>query len=196
MARKNLQAVQPVELVLEHNKPMASSLQVAKHFGKDHNHVLRDIRNLLEDLPEEWAASNFGPTFITVDMPHNAARQDPAYLLTRDGFTLLAMGFTGKRALAWKLKYIDAFNQMEAALRHPDAGRRPVGGSCAISPRRKKKSRKSIGSGGAACCGAFLSNGRILTTCRWKRPKCFFAPICRFTTLRTFCKNQRDSTPL
>jgi Rha family phage regulatory protein len=116
MARKNLQAVQPIELVLEHDRPMASSLQVAKHFGKAHDNVLRDIRNLIKELPAEWVSLNFEDISISTDLGH-ATRQDPAYLMTRDGFTLLAMGFTGKRALDWKLKYIEAFNQMEMALR-------------------------------------------------------------------------------
>jgi Rha family phage regulatory protein len=112
MARKNLKDVQPIELVLEHDKPMVSSLQVAKHFDKAHDNVLRDIRNLLKDLPADWAAANFEDISISTDLGHTT-RQDPAYMMTRDGFSLLVMGFTGKTALVWKLKYMDAFNAME-----------------------------------------------------------------------------------
>jgi Rha family phage regulatory protein len=116
MARKNLINVKPIELVVEHDQPMATSLQVAKHFGKDHNHVLRDIKNLIPNLPKGWAASNFGPMLIDVEIGNGAIRQDPAYRMTRDGFSLLAMGFTGEKALAWKLKYLEAFNAMEREL--------------------------------------------------------------------------------
>lgn len=112
MARKNLKNVQPIKITLEHGVPMASSLQVAKHFGKDHNHVLRDIRDLLKKAPEEWASTNFGPISISVDLGH-ATRQDPAFMMTRDGFAMLAMGFNGEKAFNWKIKYIEAFNALE-----------------------------------------------------------------------------------
>ena len=116
MARKNLKDVQPIELIVEHDKPMASSLQVAKHFGKAHDNVLRDIRQLLNDIPKEWSSINFEDTNISNDLGY-AIRQDPIYLMTRDGFTMLAMSFTGKKAAQWKIKYIEAFNAMEAGLR-------------------------------------------------------------------------------
>ncbi|MEN8720084.1 MAG: Rha family transcriptional regulator [Oceanococcaceae bacterium] len=94
---------------------VTTSKQVAEFFGKDHAKVLRDIRSITESLPPEHQAK-FGSTFIDVPGPNGAVRQSPAYRLTRDGFTLLAMGFTGKRALQFKLAYIDAFNRMEKAL--------------------------------------------------------------------------------
>ncbi|MDR0701296.1 MAG: Rha family transcriptional regulator [Azoarcus sp.] len=96
-------------------RPVTTSSDVATVFGKDHAKVLRDIRSLLDSLPDERKA-NFGLTTTVINMPNGATRQDPAYTITRDGFTLLAMGFTGKRALAFKLAYIDAFNAMEAEL--------------------------------------------------------------------------------
>ena len=92
-----------------------TSLDVARHFGRPHKDVLRRIRALLEELDPEHQR-NFSPMFIQVDIGQGATRQDPAYRITRDGFTLLAMGFTGKRALQWKLAYLDAFNRMEAQL--------------------------------------------------------------------------------
>lgn len=100
-------------LELAQGRPVCTSLNVAEHFGKNHQHVMRDIRKLIADVPEE-CKSNFGPTSIQVPMPKGGYRDEPAYQLTRDGFTLLAFGFTGKRALAWKVKYIQAFNAMEA----------------------------------------------------------------------------------
>jgi len=96
-------------------KATTLSIEVARVFGKRHDHVLRDIENLRKDLPAE-CAPNFGETSVAVQQPNGGTREVPAYHLTRDGFTLLAMGFTGKRALAFKCAYIDAFNKMEAAL--------------------------------------------------------------------------------
>ena len=88
-----------------------TSLQIAEHFGKRHTHVLRAIRNLLAELPEN-ARPNFGLSEFT----DGTGRKLPAYRITRDGFTLLAMGFTGKEAMQWKVAYLTAFNQMEAQL--------------------------------------------------------------------------------
>jgi Rha family phage regulatory protein len=116
--------VQPIELTVEHDKPMASSLQVAKHFGRQHNNVLRDIKNLLKDLPKEWASANFEPTVEIIEIPlTGGTREDPSYMMTRDGFDLLAMGFTGKKALAWKLRYIEAFNRMVEELAPKPTGK-------------------------------------------------------------------------
>lgn len=94
---------------------MASSLDIAEYFGKQHKDVLRAIRDLIAQLPPE-RERNFAPTFFDVPGPNGATRSEPAYRLTRDGFTLLAMGFTGPRALEFKLDYLDAYNAMEAKL--------------------------------------------------------------------------------
>lgn len=91
-------------------KLLASSREIAKNFDKEHKHVMEAARNLMAEnsavksmVMENEYVNSRGQTF-------------PEYLLTRDGFTLLAMGFTGKKALEWKLKYIKAFNKMEKAL--------------------------------------------------------------------------------
>lgn len=95
-------------------EPVASSRQIAESFGKAHNHVLRDIEALCRGLPK------IGQTpilFYKTTYTHEQNGQSyPMYLMNRDGFTLLAMGFTGKAALEWKLKYIAAFNAMERQL--------------------------------------------------------------------------------
>jgi Rha family phage regulatory protein len=103
-------------LTIVAGRPVVSSLTVAAHFGKEHKNVLRDIRELLAHLPDELCALNFELTQIDVPMPGGGSRKDAVYNLSRDGFTLLAMGFRGKRALAWKIRYIQAFNAMEARL--------------------------------------------------------------------------------
>lgn len=100
-------------LTISNGQPTASSRDIAEHFGKRHDHVLRDIETLGKDLP------NFGEMFFDTEIPDSYGRPQRAYLMNRDGFTLLAMGFTGKEALEWKVKYINAFNAMEQELRNP-----------------------------------------------------------------------------
>lgn len=102
-------------LTIVDGQPTTTSNEVAQHFGKQHKHVLDKIAALLADLPIEFAEPNFRLSEFT----DSTGRTLPAYRLTRDGFTLLAMGFTGKKALAFKLAYIDAFNRMEAELQKP-----------------------------------------------------------------------------
>lgn len=96
---------------------LTTSREIADYFGKAHQHILRDIRNTLEQLeqtPEgrDFGASNFGLSYYTTDQN----KQQPLYVLTRDGFTLLAMGFTGARAMQFKVAYINAFNRMAAMI--------------------------------------------------------------------------------
>ena len=105
-------------IAVVNGKPTTLSTDVARHFGKRHDDVLRAIRNLLPQLDSEHAR-NFAEMLVETAIGQGATRTDPAYRLTRDGFTLLAMGFTGKKALQFKLAYIDAFNKMEAELQKP-----------------------------------------------------------------------------
>lgn len=101
------------ELVFNQNgKLLTSSLLVAKTFGKAHDKVLRNIREI--SCSEGFRAANFGET------TYNDAqgKTQPMYHLTRDGFTLLVMGYTGKKAMEFKEAYINAFNQMEQTLKN------------------------------------------------------------------------------
>lgn len=91
-------------------EPVASSRQIAESFEKRHDHVMRDIDTIKKDVP------NFGEMFFETEAPDSYGRPQRTYLMNRDGFTLLAMGFTGKAALEWKLRYIAAFNAMEKQL--------------------------------------------------------------------------------
>ena len=94
-------------VIMKDQQAVASSLQVAETFDKRHDHIIRDIEKLQKDLP------NFGEMFLPSNVPDGYGRSRKAYYMNRDGFMLLAMGFTGKKALKFKLKYIEAFNQME-----------------------------------------------------------------------------------
>jgi len=92
-----------------------TSLQVAAHFGKAHNLVMRAIRNIIAMMAGEHLC-NFALTFQNVPGPNGATRQEPMYRITRYGFSLLAMGFTGKEAFQWKLTFLDTFERMESEL--------------------------------------------------------------------------------
>ena len=96
-------------LSTQNGEPVASSRQIAKNFGKEHKHVLDAVKNLVAE--NSAAKSMFHPATF-----ENRGKQYPMYLMNRDGFSLLVMGFTGKAALEWKLKYIQAFNEMEKKL--------------------------------------------------------------------------------
>jgi Rha family phage regulatory protein len=102
---------------IENEKVVVSSLDIAKNFGKSHKDVLKALKNL--ECSNEFAERNFALTSYEVNN-----RKYPCYLITRDGFSFLVMGFTGAEAAKWKEKYIKAFNKMEKAilksLRNPD----------------------------------------------------------------------------
>ncbi len=97
------------------NMPAVRSDVVAHHFGRSHKNVLRDIAKLRGKCPESFHQLNFEPMFIETQIGNGATRKDRAYLLMRDGFSLLVMGFTGAAAVRWKIRYIEAFNALEAA---------------------------------------------------------------------------------
>ncbi|HBN1273809.1 TPA: Rha family transcriptional regulator, partial [Enterococcus faecium] len=90
-----------------------TSLQVAESFDKKHRHVLTAIDELKEGVAENWADLFWEDTYVH---PQNKQSYRIIYM-NRDGFSLLAMGFTGKKALSFKLQYIEAFNKMEKELK-------------------------------------------------------------------------------
>ena len=99
------------ELVyLKSNEAQTDSLQVAEFFHKNHQHVLEKIDKIV--VENSTTKSMF--RFTTYKAKDNQMHR--ICYMNRDGFTLLAMGFTGKKAMEWKLKYIEAFNKMEAIL--------------------------------------------------------------------------------
>lgn len=99
--------------------PTVLSTNIADVFGKRHDHVLRDIESILKTTPEE-RLNNF--IKINIEKPANLGNgvaKYRAYALTKEGFTFLAMGFTGTKAAQFKWAYIDEFKRMEEALRAP-----------------------------------------------------------------------------
>ena len=99
---------------VNNGKIVTTSLQVAEVFNKLHRHVLRDIRNL--ECSSNFQESNFGLSFYHSKLLNGGYKKQPMYYITRDGFTFLAMGFTGKIAAKFKEAYINAFNEMERKL--------------------------------------------------------------------------------
>ena len=96
-------------------QPAVTSKEIALRFQKKHKEILRDIARIQSMVPKDFYERNFAPIEESILLPHSGGiRKDPAFLLSRDAFSLLAMGFTGKAAIAWKIKYIQAFNQLES----------------------------------------------------------------------------------
>lgn len=90
-----------------------TSLLVAEKFGKEHGKVLRAIDTIMSSDSIEPKLALLNSMFIKESYLDSRNREKPMYHINRDGFTLLAMGFTGAEALKWKLEYIEAFNTME-----------------------------------------------------------------------------------
>lgn len=98
-------------VVMKNRQAVTSTTSVAENFEREHHNVLKSVESLKKDVV------NFNEMFFETSEPDSYGRERKVYLMNRDGFTLLAMGFTGKRAMEFKLKYIEAFNEMERQLR-------------------------------------------------------------------------------
>ncbi|HDT7296598.1 TPA: Rha family transcriptional regulator [Enterococcus faecalis] len=102
-------------VIMKDQQAVTSSLQVAATFNKNHRDVLAAIDDLKEGVAENYADLFYEDSYIH---PQNKQKYRQI-IMNRDGFTLLAMGFTGQKALKFKLKYIEAFNQMEKEIQQP-----------------------------------------------------------------------------
>ncbi|CAK7047649.1 MAG: hypothetical protein EUB_03052 [Eubacterium sp.] len=111
-----------VEIKNLNGTTVVSSREVAANFEKQHKHVLEKIAELIEAIQP---AENPARYFIASEYKDSKGEMRKEYLCTRDGFSLLAMGFTGPKAIEWKLKYIEAFNRMESELRKAPLTDRP-----------------------------------------------------------------------
>jgi len=99
-------------VIMKDRQAVTSSLQLSENFEKNHQHVLRDLDGLKEGV-QNWTDLFWEDSYIH---PQNKQPYRMIYM-NRDGFTLLAMGFTGKKALQFKMKYINAFNEMEKEIK-------------------------------------------------------------------------------
>ena len=107
------------------NQLVTSSQIIAAYFNKEHRNVLADIRAIL-------AAENSAAKFFYTASFLNRGKRYPMYFMNRDGFSLLAMGFTGKKALEWKIRYIQAFNEMEKKLKEQE---NPTAQNCTVNSK-------------------------------------------------------------
>lgn len=104
-------------VIMKDRQAVTDSLKVAEVFEKQHRHVLEKARNL---IAENSAVKNM---FVETTYINKRGQVHPIIYMDRDGFTLLSMGFTGKKAMKFKLKYIEAFNKMEAYIRAQEAAK-------------------------------------------------------------------------
>ena len=120
------------------NQLVTSSQIVALYFNKQHKHVLRAIDNIIAEFSamtsENIKAQNWALTsmFYTASYKTGTGKRYPMYFMNRDGFSLLAMGFTGKKALEWKIRYIQAFNEMEKKLKEQE---NPTAQNCTVNSK-------------------------------------------------------------
>lgn len=96
---------------IKNDEAVTTSLKVAEAFGKRHDRLIDEIERKYSEILNP---PNGGARFFYKGTYTNRGKKYPMYYMNRDGFSLLVMGFTGKKALEWKLKYIEAFNQMES----------------------------------------------------------------------------------
>lgn len=101
-----------VKRIDKQERTVVSSLDIAETFEKEHRNVLADIRSIQKDI----SSAEFSALFNETTYKGLNGKKNPAYLITRDGFTLLVMGYTGEKAMKFKLAYIKQFNAMESTL--------------------------------------------------------------------------------
>lgn len=100
-------------VIMRDQQAVTTSLQVAKVFNKKHKHVIEAINNKIQSAEN---SADYQKMFVVGTYKDSQGRTYPMYYMNRDGFTFIAFGFTGAKADQFKLKYIDAFNQMEKQL--------------------------------------------------------------------------------
>lgn len=101
-----------IKLLRKEEVSVVTSLDVAETFGKEHKNVLADIRSIQRDISSaEFSALFYEDVYIASN-----GKKNPMYYMNRDGFTLLVMGYTGEKAMKFKIAYIKQFNAMEKVL--------------------------------------------------------------------------------
>ena len=101
----------------QNDQVLTNSLLVAEKFSKEHSDVLKAIDALVCKMTENQCEGYFADSSIEIQQPNGGIRHSRVVVMNRDGFTLLVMGFTGKKAMNFKIEYIAAFNAMEKTLK-------------------------------------------------------------------------------
>lgn len=107
-------------IVADGDNLTTDSLKVSAVFCRGHDNVLKAIRKLIADIPPSVALVNFNECFRINELANG--KREPYFRMTRDGFVLLVMGFTGKKALGFKVAYIEAFNDMARYIKNQRDG--------------------------------------------------------------------------
>lgn len=110
-------------VVVKNKQVVVSSRQVAEHFGKLHKDVLETIRTKIS------SAENSAQWFYETYYKDKSGKKNPEFLMNRNGFAFIVMGFTGSKAAEWQVKYIEAFDEMEKELHSPKIVTKTVGGA-------------------------------------------------------------------
>lgn len=152
-----------VSVSLVEGRPATTSLKIAEHFGKNHKDVLRDIRILLDSCPEEFGQRNFAPS----SYQNEQGKEQPMYTVYFDGFMLLVMGYTGKKALTMKLAYIGAFNAMKEKLENRAASELPSGGDGPLTPDQQRTLQDIVDSKVLAIAGGSGPTRRVYYSRIW-----------------------------
>lgn len=126
--------------ISDERKPVTTSRMVARIFNKEHSKVTRDIVHIQEKCSDEFNTANFGD----IKYRDNRGRTQLEFIMTKDGFTLLVMGYTGTKAMEFKLDYISKFNEMEAQLNQPLSDDLIVLRALEIATSRLKEKEKII----------------------------------------------------
>lgn len=109
----NFLPVVKLEFINDKQVSAVTSQQLAEAFGKQHAHVMRDIRETTAKCSKLFSASNFG----SAEYLDEQGKSRPMYFMTKDGFTMVAMAYTTPEAVRFKEAYIAEFNRMEETLR-------------------------------------------------------------------------------
>jgi Rha family phage regulatory protein len=107
-----------IKLEIQNNEVLTTSNQVAEIFGKQHKNIIQSIQKL--DCSDDFMSANFSAHAEKAKMPNGGTRETKSYQITKDGFTFLAMGFTGKKAAGFKEAYIKEFNRMANSMNNLD----------------------------------------------------------------------------
>lgn len=157
-----MEQIQDLVFVGEHEKLLTTSLKVAEVFGKDHARILKDIRSL--KCSENFTEGNFALS----EYEDVTGRRLPMYVITRDGFTILVMSYTGKKAMQFKESYIEAFNKMEAELKRQQEEARSklspldiLAQTAAALAEQDRRVRETKQIASTALCSADKANARI-----------------------------------
>jgi Rha family phage regulatory protein len=109
---------QLIEVREQNGQFVVSSKEIAIKFGKRHSDVIRSIKNIIKELPNDFTERNFASVDITSEKNLKGNAINIEYFLTKDAFAFTTMGFTGKKAVNWKIKFISAFNEMENVIKN------------------------------------------------------------------------------